>query len=168
MRKFAVLDPAGTTMREGTSATSGCSERRRILVSDVEDGFRSVILPVIVLPPSVELAESVNDERAVAGGSTARVTDLVIAPKVAEISTEVELVTFVVVTLKWPDNSPRGTIMLAGIEATAGSELDRFKDMPPSGAGPLRRNVPGIVSPPSTIVDERRSFESPLGVAQEG
>ena len=80
IRKIAVLDPAGMTTFETTSATSGSRDRRTTVVSDAEDGLRSVILPVIVLPPSVELAESVKDERAVSAGSTLSVTDLAVSP----------------------------------------------------------------------------------------
>jgi hypothetical protein len=74
-------------MVEVTSATSGGMHRRRTLVSDVEDGFRSVTLPVTVLPPSVELAESVKYEIAVIAGSTRRVANLVAGPRLAEMST---------------------------------------------------------------------------------
>jgi hypothetical protein len=57
--------------------------------------------------------------------------------------------------------------MLAGTEATAASELEKVKEMPPSGAGPLRRTVPLPFWPPLTLAGERVSFERPPGLAQE-
>ena len=63
---------------------------RMILIAEVEDGFRSVTLPVIVFPPSVELAERVKDKIAVDAGSTSRVASLVVVPRLAEMSIGVE------------------------------------------------------------------------------
>jgi hypothetical protein len=129
--KVAVLEPAGTVMLEATSATSGGMHIRMTFIGEVDEGFRIVILPVIVFPPSVELAESVKDEMAVVAGSTPRVANLVVVPRLAEMSIGVGLVTFVLVILNCPDNSPRGMVMLSGMEATVASELDKITERPP-------------------------------------
>src|ERR1700722_7368654 len=62
---------------------------------------------------------------------------------------------------------PRRMSMLAGTDATPASELDNVREMPPAGAGPLRRKVPLPFWPPSRLADDRVSLESPLGTAQD-
>jgi hypothetical protein len=95
--KVAVLEPAGTVMLEGTAATPGGKLISVTSVSFEEDGFTSVTMPLIELPPTIDLRERLTEERAGAAGSTSRLANFVTPAYSAEIVTEAELATFVVV-----------------------------------------------------------------------
>jgi hypothetical protein len=70
----------------------------------------------------------------------------------AEITTEVERETRLVVTLKLADVEPAGTVMLAGTMATLVSLLTRIITAPPEGAGTLSVTEPVEAEPPLTLV----------------
>ena len=60
----AVVEPAGTLMRDGTKAMSGGKLIRVTVVASVEEGFNSFTVAVVVCPPTSTLGEIVKDEMA--------------------------------------------------------------------------------------------------------
>ena len=136
---------------------------RVIVVSSWEDGFTSVTVPVIVLPSPTERAGMIKEDKAGAAGPIPSLADFVTPTDPAEIATEVELVTFVVVILNCAEVLPCGMTMLAGTDAMLASELDNASVMPPAGAGRLRRNLPWLFSPPPTLAGERVNSDTLIG-----
>src|SRR5215469_9044962 len=75
-----------------------------------------------------------------------------LVPLVAEIVTEVVVVTVFVLTVKLAVVLPAATVTLEGTVATAVLLLDRVTTVPPDGAGPLRVTVPTDGEGPLTVV----------------
>ena len=96
-----------------------------------------------------------------------RVTDTLVLLYPAEITTEVWLETCRVVTLKFTDVAPAGTVILAGTIATFVLLLERLIAAPPEGAGPLSVTVPVEVDPPLILAGLSVSVKS-VGSGIEG
>lgn len=86
-------------------------------------------------------------------------------PKVADKVTERAVTTGVVDTVKLAEFAPAAIVTVAGVVATALSELDRVTVAPEAPANPLRFTVPvtEVEDPPTTDVGDTRRFERPDG-----
>ena len=73
-----------------------------------------------------------------------------VTPLVAEIVTDFEVVTALVVTVKVAVVLPAGTVTLASTVATDVLLLVRVTTAPPDGAGPVKVTVPVDEVPPFT------------------
>jgi hypothetical protein len=71
-------------------------------------------------------------------GVTVRTAGSFTPPELAVIFARVLAVTVCVVTVKFADVAPAGTVALEGTAATAGLLLERVTSVFPDGAGPLR------------------------------
>lgn len=109
---------------------------RVMVVSFAEEGFSSLTVAEIVPPPTTVLRASVNEEIAGVAGPISRSADFVAVLYSAEIFTELELVTLVVMMLKTPEVLPCGIVRLAGTPATPESELDNATTTPPREQAP--------------------------------
>jgi hypothetical protein len=78
-----------------------------------------------------------------------------VAPFVAEIVTKIEVVTFLVVTVKVALVVPAATVTLAGTVAAEIWLLERVTTVPPAGAGPESVTVPVDGVSPLTVVGFR-------------
>ena len=78
-----------------------------------------------------------------------------VPPLVAEIVTDFEVVTALVVTVKVAVVLPAGTVTLASTVATDVLLLVRVTTAPPDGAGPVKVTVPVDDVPPITEVGLR-------------
>ena len=87
-------------------------------------------------------------------GVTVRVPDLV-TPLVAEIVTDLVVVTVRVVTVNVAVVVPATTVTLAGTVATEVKLLERVITAPPVGAGPFKVTVPVEGVPPLTLLGFR-------------
>ena len=92
------------------------------------------------------------------GGASVSAAVLVTPAKTAEIVTEVEAVTAVVVTVKGALLAPAGTVTLAG--AVAAAELSESDTVaPPLGAAALKVTVPVEEVPPTTLLGLRETVD---------
>lgn len=92
------------------------------------------------------------------GGASVSAAVLVTPAKTAEIVTEVEAVTAVVVTVKVALLAPAGTMTLAG--AVAAAELSESDTVaPPLGAAALKVTVPVEEVPPTTLLGLRETVD---------
>ena len=87
-------------------------------------------------------------------GVTVRVPDL-ITPLVAEMVTDLVVVTVRVVTVNVAVVVPATTVTLAGTVATEVKLLERVITAPPVGAGPFKVTVPVEGVPPLTLLGFR-------------
>src|SRR6266851_5551309 len=85
-------------------------------------------------------------------GDTVSVAVLVRPPNVAEIVTDVDAVTVLVVTVNVALLLPAGTVMLGGTVAAAVLLLESVTAAPPAGAAPLNVTVPTEDEPAITLV----------------
>src|SRR5687768_681906 len=155
MRKVALLDPAGTVTLAGTRATGF------VLVSGTTTPPAGALAVRVTLP--VELLQPPANDPGVrvradtAGSSTASSAVRVNPRREAETVTVFAEETGLVVTVKVAEDAPWATVTLAGTDATAGSELERFTGVPPAGAGRSRTTVPVEVFEPVTVVGASES-----------
>jgi hypothetical protein len=84
-------------------------------------------------------------------GVTVRIA-VKVPPFVAEMVTELEVVTFLVVTVKVALVLPAATLTLAGTVAAEVRLLERVTTAPTDGAGPVRVTVPVDGAGPLTVV----------------
>jgi hypothetical protein len=82
---------------------------------------------------------------------TVRLAEVVVS-KNAVIVTDVLLPTANVVTVKLPEVCPAGTLTMPGARAAFALLVARVTEMPPAGAGALRKTVPVAFVPPLTEV----------------
>jgi len=87
----------------------------------------------VVLPPAVVMGDSATDDSAT--GVSVRTAVLDTPPPEAEIVTGVEMSTPPVVIVNLTLVAPAGTVMVSGMEATDGFELESDTANPPAGAG---------------------------------
>ena len=97
------------------------------------------------------------------GGVTVRDAVLVAPPKDAEIVTEVEAVTVLVVTVKVALVAPAGTVTLEGTCAAPVLPLESATCAPPDGAAPLKLTVPVEDCEPPTTLDGFNVSEVSVG-----
>ena len=87
-----------------------------------------------------------------------------VPPLVAEIVTDFEVVTALVVTVKVAVVLPAGTVTLASTVATDVLLLVRVTTAPPDGAGPVKVTVPVDEVPPITELGLRLTGVSAAAV----
>src|SRR5258708_18806084 len=97
------------------------------------------------------------------GGVTVSEAVMVAPPKDAEIVTEVEAVTALVVTVKVALVAPGGTVTLEGTCAAAVLLLESATCAPPEGAAPLKLTVPVEACEPPTTLDGLKVSEVSVG-----
>ena len=147
--KLALVLPAGTVTFTGTRATEALLLDNDTTIPPLGAGLLSVTFPVEVFPPT--MVEGLEDMEIIAGRFTARVEDLLTPPYTAEVVTEVDVDTGVVVIVKVALVFPLNTVTVAGTFATEILLLDNDTTDPPVSAGPFSVTVPVEVFPPSTV-----------------
>jgi hypothetical protein len=161
--KVALVAPAGTVTLEGTCAVVV------LLLESVTcappDGAAPLSVTVAVEdrePPTTLEGLSPRDATVGGGGGiTVSEAVLVTPPKDAEMVTDVEAVTALVVTVKVALVAPAGTITLEGTCPAAVLLLESATCAPPDGAAPLSVTVPVEDSePPTTVVGLNANEES--------
>ena len=144
----AVVAPAATVTLEGTVAAA-LLDANVTVSPPAGAGPVSVSVAVEVPPPFTEVGESEIPDRV--AGETIMLTDFVTVPRVAVRVAVVLAATGVVVIVKVAEDEPSGTVTVAGTTATA--ELDETETtIPPAGALPLRKTVPTVDAPPTTVL----------------
>ena len=166
--KVAVVAPAGTVTLAGTVAMLVLLLESDTTVPPLGADALSVTVPVEELPP-VTLVGLRPSEVSVgpAGGVTVSEAVRVVPLSVAEMVTEVDAVTELVLTVKVALVAPPATVTLAGTVATLVLLLESDTTVPPVGAGPLSVTVPVEELPPVTLVGLRPSDVS-VGPAGAG
>jgi hypothetical protein len=122
-------------------------------------GLLTVAVPAEVLPP-VTPAGTSEIELSTGTGFTVSVAVFVTPLYTAEIVTDVDVVTTVVVTVNVAEVAPWATVTLAGTEAAVVFELDSVTVMPPAGAAWLSVTVPVEALPPITVLGLTETDES--------
>ncbi len=152
--KLALVAPAGTVTLEGTLATPGLLLESLTCAPPAGAGPLKVTVPVED-PSSPTTLDGFNVSEVTVGsggGVTVREAVLVAPPKDAEMMTEVEAVTALVVTVKVALVAPAGTITLEGTCAAPVLLLESATCAPPEGAAPLKLTVPvEDCEPPTTL-----------------
>ncbi len=148
--KVAAVAPAGTVTLAGTVTAT-------LFVVNVTTAPPagaipfSVTVPVELLPPSTLFGLIATDESD--GGFTVRIVVRVVAPSVAEIVTEVAVVTADVVIVNVAVVAPAATVTDAGtFAAVLSSEMATL--IPPAGAAADRVTVPVEFTPPITVAGD--------------
>jgi hypothetical protein len=149
--KVAVVAPLATVTLAGTEATAVLLLESETRAPPLGAGPLRVTVPVDDDPPVTLLGLTPTEDSVTAGGVT--VSDAVcVAPLYdAEMLTEVEVDTVLVLTVKVAVVAPAETVTLDGTEATAVLLLESWTTAPPLGAGALRVTVPVEELPPATL-----------------
>ena len=159
--KVALVLPAGTVTLDGTLAAPLLLESITC-APPAGAGPLSVTVPVEDPkgPPTTLFGLNVSEETVGRGGGvTVSEADLLV-PLDAEMVTEVDVVTAVVVTVKVALELPAGTVTLDGTVA-APLLLESVTWAPPAGAAPLSVTVPvDDCAPPVTLVGLNVSEET--------
>jgi hypothetical protein len=162
----ALLAPAATVTLAGTVAAAALSLIRGTAAPPLGAGPLRVTVPVEGDPPVTLAGLSVIAESvAEPGGVTVSEAVLVTPAYNAEMVTDVEVVTLLVLTANVALLAPAATATLAGTVAAAVLPLIRETAAPPLGAGPLRVTVPIEGDPPVTLIGLSAIAES---VAEPG
>jgi len=154
--KLALMEPAGTVTLDGTLATPLLLESA-ICAPPEGAGPLKVTVPVEdpMSGPPITLGGFSVSEASVGscGGFTVREAVFVTPPKDAEMVTEVDAATALVVTVNVAEVAPAGTVTLEGTCATVVSLLDSETCAPLEGAAALKVTVPvEDCEPPTTVV----------------
>ena len=139
--------PAGTVTLAGSDAAALLSDSVTTVPLAGAAPF-SVTVPVEGVPPLTEFGLAETERRA--GRLTVNVAFRVVPFSAAEIVTDVEAATGIVVTVNVAVVDPAPTVTLAGTVAAA-LLLDNVTAAPPVGAAPLNVTVPVEVVPPVTL-----------------
>jgi hypothetical protein len=151
--KLALVCPADTVTLDGTVATDVLLLDSVTVAPPEGAAPDSVTVPVELFRPLTLVGFSVREERVTLplAGLMVRDACCELLPSVALITAIVVLVTEVVVTVKFADVEPDGTVTLPG---TLADELLLLKltTEPPEGAAELNVTVPVELFPPTTLV----------------
>jgi hypothetical protein len=151
--KVALVCAACTVTLDGTVATDVLLLDRLTLAPPEGAAPVNVTVPVELFPPLTLVGFSVSDESVTLPLAGVIVSDAFceLLPRVAVITAVVVLVTDVVVTGKFADVEPPGTVTVLG---TLALELLLLKltTLPPDGAAELNVTVPVELFPPTTLV----------------
>ena len=149
----ALVCPACTVTLDGTVATDVLLLDRFTLAPPEGAAPVNVTVPVELFPPLTLVGFSVSEESVTLPLAGVIVSDAFceLLPSVAVITAVVVLVTDVVVTVKFADVEPPGTVTVLG---TLAAELLLLKltTLPPEGAAELKVTVPIELLPPTTLV----------------
>lgn len=158
--KLADVAPAGMVMVAGTVALLLLDER---FTTNPPAGaaLKSATVPLDSVPPTTGLGEI--EIPFSPDGVTVSVVVLLVLPCTAEMVTAVEVETAVVVTAKFADVAPAGTVTVAGTNALALLE-ERFITEPPDGAPVNRVTVPVAEAPPTTELGDTDTLDNPGGL----
>jgi hypothetical protein len=152
--KVALVCAACTVTLDGTVATDVLLLDRLTLAPPEGAAPVNVTVPVELFPPLTLVGFSVSDESVTLPLAGVIVSDAFceLLPRVAVITAVVVLVTDVVVTGKFADVEPPGTVTVLG---TLALELLLLKltTLPPDGAAELNVTVPVELFPPTTLVE---------------
>ena len=151
--KLALVCPACTVTLDGTVATDVLLLDRLTLAPPEGAAPVNVTVPVELFPPVTLVGFNLNDDSVTLPLAGVIVSDAFceLLPRVAVITAVVVPVTVVVVTLKFADVEPLGTVTVLG---TLAAELLLLKltTLPPDGAAELNVTVPAELFPPTTLV----------------
>jgi hypothetical protein len=150
----AVVAPLATVTLAATVATAVLLLDSDTRAPPLGAGPLRVTVPVDDVPPITLVGLTPSEDSVVGGGVT--VSDAVrVAPLYpAEIVTDVEVDTVLVLTVNVTLVAPLATVTLDGTVATAALLLESETRAPPPGAGALRVTVPVDEFPPVTLVGE--------------
>jgi hypothetical protein len=157
--KVALVAPAGTVTLAGSQAAPSLTDSMTV-APPAGAGPLSVTVPVEEAPPTTVVGFSVSDESVAAAGVT--VSEAVRATPLydAEIVTDVDELTGLVLTAKVAVVAPLATVTLDGTVATLVLLLESDTTAPPLGAGALKVTVPVDEFPPATLAGLTLSEDS--------
>ena len=153
--KLALMEPAGTVTLEGTCAAVVLLLESATCAPPEGAAALKVTVPVEDCEPPTTVAGFVVRDASIGegGGFTVREAVFVTPPKDAEMVTEVDAATALVVTVNVAEVAPAGTVTLEGTCATVVSLLDSETCAPLEGAAALKVTVPvEDCEPPTTVV----------------
>ena len=154
--KLALVDPAGTDTLVGVDTDVELSESATV-APPLGAAPLKVTVPCDELPPVTVDGLTATAVSVMPGGAvTINEVNAEPFPKVALRPTVVSAATMNVCTLKEARSDPAGTVIVAGMAATAVLELLSVTCAPPDGATPSSTTVAMEVSPPDTISGSRK------------
>jgi hypothetical protein len=154
--KLALVDPAGTDTLVGVDTDVELSESATV-APPLGAAPLKVTVPCDELPPVTVDGLTATAVSVTPGGAvTINEVNAEPFPKVALRPTVVSAATMNVCTLKEARSDPAGTVIVAGMTATAVLELLSVTCAPPDGATPSSTTVAMEVSPPDTISGSRK------------